>query len=276
MSPLPPQAKLLVNLIGGGFQHAPSSTGAKTSRHIEYVRNKIESGVSLYVDDGILQGLRGTGEAVKLAWLSESRALFPNQVFKERHKDILPHFTCVFTHDKELLRLDEKFLFLHANGFWVKEPRMCEKKRLVSMITSSKSFLAGHVFRLDWARRLQGKLDLFGRGFREIQDKEEALNDYMFSVAVENASYCSYFTEKILDCFATGTIPVYHGAPDIAEYFNKDGIITLTDGFDVSSLTPRLYESKLEAVRDNFERVLKYEVAEDYMYERYLTRPAGK
>ena len=43
-----------------------------------------------------------------------------------------------------------------------------------------------------------------------------------------------YFTEKLLDCFATGTIPVYLGAPDIGKVFNIDGIITLSDEFDIS------------------------------------------
>ena len=55
----------------------------------------------------------------------------------------------------------------------------------------------------------------------------------MFSIAIENASYETYFTEKLLDCFATGTIPVYYGAPDIGDYFNKDGIIDLSEEFDV-------------------------------------------
>ena len=34
-----------------------------------------------------------------------------------------------------------------------------------------------------------------------------------------------YFTEKLLDCFLTRTVPVYWGCPDIYEYFDLDGII---------------------------------------------------
>ena len=267
--------KLLVNLVGGGFQHAFSSTGWKKPKHIDYIKDKIGSDISLYVDDGIFKGLHPTGEVVKMGWLSESKAVFPNHLFKEKHQEILSWFTCIFTHDRELLALNEKYKFLPANGFWIKEPRIHPKTKLASMIASNKNFFPGHAFRLEWMRRLRDKLDFYGRGFREIQDKEEALNDYMFSVAIENASYRSYFTEKILDCFATGTIPVYYGTPDIGDHFNKEGIITLTDDFDVSSLSPDLYQSKIEAVRENFERVLKFETAEDYLYERYLTRPGG-
>ena len=71
----------------------------------------------------------------------------------------------------------------------------------------------GHVTRLDWVDRIGDQVDLYGRGFNEIVDKEEGLCDYRFSVAIENGQYKTYFTEKILDCFATGTIPVYLGAP---------------------------------------------------------------
>ena len=97
------------------------------------------------------------------------------------------------------------------------------------MIASNKNMCEGHRLRLEWVDRIGDQLDLYGRGFKEIADKEEGLCDYMFSVAIENGQYETYFTEKLLDCFATGTIPVYLGAPDIGEHFNKDGIIDLTE-----------------------------------------------
>jgi hypothetical protein len=92
----------------------------------------------------------------------------------------------------------------------------------------------------------------------------------MFSVAIENASYETYFTEKIQDCFATGTIPIYYGSPDIGKFFNTDGIILLNEDFDISMLTLELYYDKLEAVKDNLERVLSFPVNEDYIYQTYL------
>lgn len=42
-----------------------------------------------------------------------------------------------------------------------------------------------------------------------------------------------------------------------------DGIINFTDDFDTSVLTKELYESKLDAVKDNFERVKNLEMADD-------------
>ena len=80
----------------------------------------------------------------------------------------------------------------------------------------------------------------------------------MFSIAVENAVYDTYFTEKLTDCFATGTIPVFYGSKKvIKKYFNPDGVIFLDDNFDISTLTEDLYYSKMDAIKDNFERACR-------------------
>jgi len=89
----------------------------------------------------------------------------------------------------------------------------------------------------------------------------------MFSIAIENASYETYFTEKLLDCFATGTIPVYYGAPNIGEHFNKDGIIDLSEEFDVSD---EIYYSKMDAIKENLEKTKKMEILEDFIWETYF------
>ena len=67
-----------------------------------------------------------------------------------------------------------------------------------------------------------------------------------------------------------GTVPIYMGSPNIGKYFNIDGIIILDKTFDVGSLTAELYQDKLEAIKDNFNRVLKLDVLEDWMYETYF------
>ena len=92
----------------------------------------------------------------------------------------------------------------------------------------------------------------------------------MFSVAIENASYETYFTEKVQDCFATGTIPIYYGAPDIGKFFNPKGIITLDDDFNVDLFTSEMYYDRLDAVKENLETVKNLLINEDYIYQIYL------
>ncbi len=90
----------------------------------------------------------------------------------------------------------------------------------------------------------------------------------MFSVAIENNN--EYFSEKLLDCFLTGTVPIYHGTSSVGKWFNTYGMIILEDGFDIESLTEELYNDKMDAIKDNFERALKMEVLEDFIWENYF------
>ena len=45
-----------------------------------------------------------------------------------------------------------------------------------------------------------------------------------------------FFTDKIIDCFLTGTIPIYHGCQDISDYFDIEGIIIFNENLDLSDL----------------------------------------
>ena len=44
------------------------------------------------------------------------------------------------------------------------------------------------------------------------------------------------------------------------------GIIILSDEFDVSD---EIYHSKIDAIKDNLERVKKMEILEDFIWENY-------
>jgi len=201
--------------------------------------------------------------------LLESKFVVPGitEEIKSNLEEYFKVFKYIFTHDKELLALDSRFKWVPAQGFWINEPKIYEKTKMISMISSNKAFTEGQKNRLQWVEKIGDQVDLYGRGFNEIATKEEGLCDYMFSVVIENGVYESYYTEKILDCFATGTIPVYLGSPDIADHFNKDGIIELTDEFEISD---EIYESKMDAIKDNLERVKQIEVLEDFIYTNYL------
>ena len=182
----------------------------------------------------------------------------------------MDNFRCVFTYDAGLLKLDDRFRFAPAQGTLVKHHKRYNKSKLVSLISSDLALTPGHRERLRWVEKLKDKVDLFGRGFNPISYKEDGLCDYMFSVAIENSRVENYHTEKVHDCFATGTIPIYFGCPNIGDFFNPEGIIILDQDFDPDSLTSELYFSKMHAVMDNLERVRQYDLVEDYIYEKYF------
>lgn len=264
--------KTKINLIGNTFTHLTHgnkgySVHGKISKNIEWVFDN-SIGINFYIDDAINGGLTDNISGIKYGWLLESNAIIPNLMnqVKYNYQKYFEVFRYIFTNDKELLDLDERFKWCPTGGYWIKDAKMYPKSKMISFITSSKSSIPGHRLRLQWAEMLKDQVDLYGRGFNEIANKEEGLCDYMFSVAIENAFYETYFTEKILDCFATGTIPVYLGSPDIDKHFNKDGIINLTEEFFISD---ELYYDKMEAIEDNLERVKKFEVLEDFITNNY-------
>jgi len=107
-------------------------------------------------------------------------------------------------------------------------------------------------------------------GINFIENKKDGLKDYCFSISIENATYSNMITEKITDCFMTGTIPIYFGIDNIGDFFNKNGIIILNDDFNIDDLSFDLYYSKIEAVKENYEISKKLMLPEDLIYLDHL------
>jgi hypothetical protein len=141
------------------------------------------------------------------------------------------------------------------------------------MVSSGKTMCAGHHFRNNMMIQFKNTgypIDYYGRLFNPFEKKEDVLRDYCFSITIENERYSNYYTEKLMDCFACGTIPIYYGTPDVSKMFNMDGIILLDDKFDINMLSEDLYYSKMEAIKDNFERCNNHRSSDDYLYDEIL------
>lgn len=260
-----------IGLIGGGFHHAFSSTLNKKPISFTFEKG-VELDITFFVDDGILQGINSSSR-IKIGWLLESRDFIPSNVkdFVLNNVEwVSSKFDFIFTHDADFYGLANNFIFIPSHGYWIETPTLYPKNKLISLISSNKMMNDGHKYRMSLIDKFRGKVDLYGRGFRYVEKKEQALCDYMFSIVIENSSYSSYWSEKILDCFATGTIPIYLGSPDIDKWFNPDGIIFLDDKFDFNILSAELYNKKIDAVIENLERVKQYDVIEDIIFEKYL------
>ncbi len=73
-------------------------------------------------------------------------------------------------------------------------------------------------------------------------DKRTFQAQYKFSIAFENSSHSGYVTEKIVDAFAAGTIPIYWGDPGIEDYFNPKAFIHIKDRNDLEEAICRIKE----------------------------------
>lgn len=97
------------------------------------------------------------------------------------------------------------------------------KTKLLSVITSNKSFTRGHYERIVFVNKLKeqfgDQLDIFGEGFNDFDDKLEVLSPYKYHIVIENSRGKYYWTEKFKDALIAETFPIYYGCTNIKDYF---------------------------------------------------------
>ena len=108
------------------------------------------------------------------------------------------------------------------------------KDKQISVISSSKDGSLGHRQRLEFIRILKDhfgeRIDIFGRGINEIEDKWDALARYKYHVALENCAIENYWTEKLSDAYLAGCYPIYYGCTNIEKYFDMSALTRIDIG----------------------------------------------
>lgn len=192
----------------------------------------------------------------------------PRSIEHRGYEYVLAHpdkFRYIFTHDSEVLKLPNALLFNWGSQWCTAD---IEKTKGISMVSSNKSCCELHDIRKKIALDLDksDKVDCFGTfrdgktGYTSTYDSHAA---YKFAIAIENYIDDYWYTEKILNCFSTKTVPIYYGARRIKCLFNPDGIIQVDDWKDIYKVVENLnideeYEKRKDAINDNFERVKPY------------------
>ena len=217
-------------------------------------------------------------EKINCAWIIEPPIINgENYVNIVKNKD---NFKYVFSYIRNIGNQIDNFVFIPHGGTWIREDEISlyEKSKLVSSIFSWKNWNSYHRMRFRVYDRLKddGRVDFYGSGCeKELEFKSEALKDYMFSIVIENSIESDYFTEKLLDCFLTGTIPIYVGSKTTQDYFDSNGIIYFEGDEDLpeilNSLSVELYQSKMESIKKNFEIAKKYIHPESFI-EDFLSK----
>lgn len=143
------------------------------------------------------------------------------------------------------------------------------KTKKISTVCSNKQ--QGHTIhklRYEFTKIMEERIpemERFGRGFKWIETKAEAIDDYEFHVAIENHYAPHVWTEKLADTFLGYAVPIYYGCPNIYDYFPEESLI-LIDIYDIEGSiekikkiisTPGEYERRLPAVKEARRRVLE-------------------
>lgn len=260
--------KLKLPLFDGMFSHTHTSSWYNKSSIMEWDRS-INLDYIFTTDPNV-----DFNDKKIYMWLIESPEITTG--YYQQVKNNPKKFDKIFTFNKEILDSTSNSNFVPIGGCWINENdrKIYKKNKLISIISSGKNQTTGHNFRNSIIEKFSNNLDLYGRSYKPIEFKIESLKDYRFQVVVENTKSDYYFTEKIIDCFQTGTIPIYWGCPSINNFFDSDGIINFNTIEDLNlilkSLSNDLYDSKIESIKNNFEISKNYLIAEDYIVKNYF------
>lgn len=170
-------------------------------------------------------------------------------------------------------------------GSWISNDIVLNKTNQISYLMSSK--INGYDYHmrfmiLRWLER--NKLSnfdiLWHRSPPRVPDKNIFFSNAKFNIACENQVMNNMFTEKLIDCLKTKTVPIYYGCVNIEKYFNPRGIIrfnTIEEFTDImNNLTPDMYDEMLPYIEENYElskpfwQKTVYQRVEELVTERFF------
>lgn len=175
------------------------------------------------------------------------------------------NFDLILTWHKDVLENCSNSKFFPFGSCWIddEDRSIHDKNKLISMIMSGKRQASGHVLRHTLLENLKDmNVDLYGRDSNYIEKKISGLKDYMFSIVIENQKIDNWFTEKIIDCLVTGTVPVFWGCSNIGDFFDTNGFIIFDSIDDFNEkrkyINETTYKNMLPYIKKNFDLALNY------------------
>mgnify|MGYP003120916301 CR=1 FL=1 len=276
-----------VSLLDYAFAHSPSGSVSPGDynwpcKHIQWER-KDRIGDTIVITDGAIEDnlseLDNFNYHYKIGWLIEPRISFPDRYELLSREDVYNKFNMIMTYEKSMLSYSDKFVYYPYGGCWIdeKDRKLHNKTKDISIISSFKRDLPGHRLRHEVINAFHIFIDgIYGNGYRPVEHKITALKDYRYSIVIENNKTEDYFSEKLIDCFATGTIPIYYGAPGIGNYFNINGFYTFDNLEDLHKILTQCseddYNNKLDIIRENLDISKNYTHAEDWIYNEIFKK----
>jgi hypothetical protein len=272
--------KIKIKILDTAFAHCNYSNNPlpplQSCEWIEWDRDisNLKSDETLFfTESNILNPLVNTHKGKKIAWLLECRALNGNLYhWLEKNHD---KFDLIISHDIELISKCPNGSWIPFGGCWIHKSdwKLYDKSKEISIVASEKNYLEGHKMRHNIIDSYRSKIDLFGRGYNKIENKIDSLRDYKYQIVIENAKIDNYFTEKIIDCFVTGTVPIYWGSSSIDKVFDERGMIIVDSldslSFVLENIETYDYSIFSEGKAENFEIAKRFILSEDSIYEKH-------
>lgn len=182
-------------------------------------------------------------------------------------------FDLILTHNSEVLNKCKNAVLHEFGTCWIRDFEFNEKKYAVSTLVGGKQHTINHRLRHTLIELQDKNYDVILEFYNSVHnpysdntkllkmkdgDTKKELFNYQFHIAIENSTRDNWFSEKLIDCFQTKTIPIYLGCPNISKWFNTEGMFIVNSISDIdevlSKITKNTYDSKLEFINDNYER----------------------
>lgn len=201
----------------------------------------------------------------------------PNEIINNEEKLIRNHefYDLILTWNQRVLSECSNAKLFPPGSVWVSEPDTSQKRFAVSYLISSKNSCYGHNYRQGIYNTLPEAVRCHSQGHLTeplpvtkhrsppyLPTKHSMLVPFQYSIIVENSRHNNNFTEKLNDCLATKTIPIYWGAPNVGVFYNQSSILSF-DSYQeleevLEKLTPSFYASKQAAIEENYHKALTY------------------
>lgn len=271
-----------LQVVDKTFSHSQSTVAGLVPKNLIWRRDELDRNAPVVVVNDCLQDL------IYEPWPGSTYGLlYESPSIMGRTYDLVPAFIdklkYLFTPNSSLIsQYPDKARYVPGGGVWkvildkIKQDTFPEKQELVSMLSSSKMMCGLHHYRLNIARILKTTSiapHVFIQDVGEYIDAMSTLANYRYSIVLENHISETYFTEKILNCFAAGVVPIYLGANKIDYFFDGSGIIkfrSLDQLFKIlQSISVEDWEKRIPALKKNKYLALQYGPIEDYMLSQY-------
>ena len=104
----------------------------------------------------------------------------------------------------------------------------------------------------------------------KIKNKIDFFQKYKFSIAMENSEGDGYFSEKIIQSFLSGTIPIYYGDYIIDEYINPKSFILIRG--DIDLINKINYIKKIDNNEQLYKKILKERAFTDLQFKELIEK----
>lgn len=248
--------------------------------NFRWVSDHTNCNVVVFTDNQIMNLAPSHRATHKIAWLIEPPVLISKMQSKSFYDFIINNhriFDMIFTYDTRLLSLGNKFRYVPFGTTWIwpEHRKIYEKSKMTSIIASNKNITAGHKLRHQVIDKFRDRFDaVLGRKYQPFENKWDGLKDFRYSVVIENEMVDIFFTEKLMDCFMTGTVPIYWGTKGISEIFDTDGFIYFNNLDELENILDTIteddYLARRRAIKNNFNIAMRYLRPENTMWENGL------